>query len=213
MFSIEKLSSYPKDVEDLHLPEHQKIVMFAGRLIDMKGIKHLLAAETIYNNKGDVTTLVLGGGQLEDYVRQAASERQNVYYLGFKEQQEMPAYHRFLSEHHGVFSVPSSSEGLSIVYLETMASGNPIVGCCKRDMGELTFMQPPYAYFVPFGDAASLAQRILQLLEKQFNPHDIRDRMDIYNLHNMFNDVFEVYSQVYKQHYSFVCRNVDIVTP
>jgi len=75
---------YLDDLEMIGNQKDLKLVMYAGRLIPMKGILHLLKAEQIYNKNNDVHTIILGGGECEDTVATAASKRSSITYLGFK---------------------------------------------------------------------------------------------------------------------------------
>ena len=187
---------YPKELQELASGENPKIVMYAGRLIEMKGIKNLLKAEKLYNQKGDVMTVVIGGGELENYVKEIAAKRKNVHYLGFKEQKEMPLYLNFVAEHRGVFTVPSSSEGMSLVYLEAMACGSRVLASCKKDMAEMDFMQRPYARFTEFGDIQELADTITRMFqEKPLARSVIRRHMQKYNLDNFRGNVYELYER------------------
>jgi len=190
--------SYPQELQQL-VTDHSKMVMYAGRLIKMKGIKNLLEAEKIYNRNNDVHTIVIGGGELEDYVKDTAAKRGNVHYLGFKEQKEMPMYLNFIAEHKGIFTVPSSSEGMSLVYLEAMACGARVVASCKKDMADMDFMQRPYARFTEFGDIQELAKTISRMLqEKPLTRRVIRRHMQKYNLTNFRGKVYGLYERFLK---------------
>jgi glycosyltransferase involved in cell wall biosynthesis len=197
VFDIRPSPALPEDLRQLRIGEDEKVVLFAGRLIEMKGIRHLLASEPLYNRHNDVHTIILGGGVLEGTVAQACRDRAMVHYLGFKEYASMPCYYNFAAEHNGVFSVPSASEGMSLAYLEAMACGLPVVACCQDDMGELDFMQEPYASFAEFGDAPDLAEKIVTYLERgRPQRTTIRARAARYNVGVMVDGVFEVYKSV-----------------
>lgn len=197
MFNIISKVPVPTDLQRLNIPKNAPVVMYAGRLIEMKGIRFFLKSQPYFNENRGIYSIILGGGELEDYVRQNVANYPNVYYLGFKEHKEMPYYHNFVSSHHGVFSVPSSSEGLSLVYLEAMACGVRVIGCCKRDMGSLDFMQPPYAVFADFADPVALGHKIKQMLRnKKIIRKKIRQRMIRYNLKNMYQSILQVYKNV-----------------
>gem|GEM_PF-2059798 len=193
--------NYPEELDILLKDDKQKFVMYAGRLIEMKGIKNLLKAEEIYNKNNDVNTVVIGGGELEEYVKNIAKKRNKVVYLGFKEQKEMPIYLNFIAEHDGVFSVPSSSEGMSLVYLEAMACGARVLASCKKDMDGLDFMQEPYASFAKFGDIKGLAGRITMMLaEKSLGRRAIRSNIKKYNLNNFRKRIFKLYEVSFAKH-------------
>lgn len=199
LFKIRKNFPIPQQLADLHLPQNAKMVFFAGRLIEMKGIRYLLEAEKIYNKHQDVYTVIVGGGKLEDLVKKASMSNPFIHYLGFVDQKEMPFYHNFMAQFQTVFCVPSSSEGMSLVYLEAMNSGMCVVACCKKDMGELDFMQSPNAVFAKFANPKSIAECIISLHEKKIVKQDVSRLVKKYNVDNFFNRVLYTYDIVLGQ--------------
>lgn len=193
MFDIRHYESYG-ELDDIFSAAESKIVMYAARLIEMKGIKNLLEAEKIYNKGGDVHTIVIGGGDLEEYIKSECKVRKNIHYLGFKEQTLMPMYLNFTAKNNGVFCVPSSSEGMSLVYLEAMACGTRVVASCKNDMSEMDFMQKPFAEFTEFGNIPELAFTIKGMLDRNtLNRKIIKKNMEKYNLSNFQNNMYSLY--------------------
>jgi len=193
MFRVLKKYKIPPRLQSLDIAPGDKVVFFAGRLIEMKGIRYLLEAEKIYNKKKDIRTIVAGGGQLKDMVMETAKNNNAVNYLGFVENDKMPDYYNFIGKHNAVLCVPSSSEGMSLVYLEAMNCGLPVVACCKTDMGELDFMKKN-ALFAKFGVPADIAEKINYVLN-----HTPRSRDEIsrtvrkYNITNFFNSICKAY--------------------
>jgi glycosyltransferase involved in cell wall biosynthesis len=197
LFNINQDDEVPHQLKKLKIPNDKQIVLYAGRLIEMKGIRHLMNAEPIYNRSGKIHTIILGGGELAEFVKETCKKRAYIHYLGFKEQDEMPLYYNFAAAHNGVFSVPSSSEGLSLAYLEAMACGLRVVACCREDMGDLDFMQEPFATFANFNDSDDLAEKItLMLKEKEIPREKIRSKVEQYNSQNMINEVFSLYLSI-----------------
>ena len=197
LFDVKKDFSIPLDIQTLKIPTDASIVMYAGRLIEMKGISSLLRAELIYNRSKNIHTIILGGGKLEKFIRGICRRRSHVHYLGFKEQQDMPLYYNFTGSRNGVFCVPSSSEGMSLVNLEAMACGIRVVACCKEDMGNLDFMQSPNAVFAEFGNESDIADKITKMLHTMApSRKEIRAKVEKYNPTNMFNYVYNIYSNI-----------------
>lgn len=200
MFKIIHPPNIPDDLSRLNIKDTEKIVMFAGRLIEMKGIRYLLEAEKLYNRQGNIHTIIIGGGNLEELVTKEASKRKNVHYLGFKKNEEVPFYHNYVAERKGIFCVPSRSEGMSLVYLEALACGTRVVGCCKKDMGDLEFMRKPNVYLTEFGNSEYLAETITEVFSQTPLPRqEIRRSVENYNLENMFNLVRRQYEAVLNQ--------------
>lgn len=197
LFDIKFKDEISHQLKDLKISDDKQIVLYAGRLIEMKGIRHLMNAEPLYNKSGKIHTILLGGGELEEHVKETCEKRAYMHYLGFKEQNEMPLYYNFAAAHNGVFSVPSSSEGLSLAYLEAMACGLRVVASCMEDMGDLDFMQEPFAVFAKFNDPEDLAEKIMLILkEKEIPREKIRSKIMNYNSKNMLDATFNIYSSI-----------------
>lgn len=176
-------------------PSRRKTVLFAGRLIAMKGVLDLLEAEHLYNRSGDVRTLIVGGGELGERVEAMAAKRPNVTFVGYLERELMPSLLATVSLGQAVFVVPSSSEGLSVVYLEAMACGLRVVGCASGDMGALDFMQPPFARFCDFGNPEALAVEIGEMLDTSVSREAVSRNVARYTTDRMCMLVFRVYEE------------------
>ncbi|HVY29589.1 MAG TPA: glycosyltransferase family 4 protein [Polyangiaceae bacterium] len=197
-YDIRHDAALSSELASLGIPDEAPLVLFAGRLIEMKGILHLLDAARHYTTRCNAHTIVLGGGALTDQVRQRCAEQSNVHYLGFKTQEELPAYYEYCARRNSVFCVPSRSEGLSLAYLEAMACGMRVMASCFEDMGEMDIMAPPWVSFVPFGDVEGLAQemsRVLGASASDYRQH-IRRRVSGYDKERFIARVHALYDAV-----------------
>ena len=77
----------PKPMRNQFASEHQKIVLFVGRLVNEKGVQVLLdAAPTILQNYPGTQFLVVGTGYFMDELQNKASHlgiSHNVHFLGY----------------------------------------------------------------------------------------------------------------------------------
>ena len=115
----------------LGLPADSKIVLSVGRMVERKGFKYLLEAQSILQSTG--TTLVLGGSgpRLDDLRAMARSLgiSHSVLMPGMIPERELPFYYRAAN----VFALPAiidrngDTESLGLVLVEAMASGLPVV--------------------------------------------------------------------------------------
>jgi glycosyltransferase involved in cell wall biosynthesis len=129
---------FAKSVGRVTTPNHEgrqdKIILFAGRLIDVKGVEHLVKAfPAVLEKQANAKLLVVGSGPCkEDLV--SLSERlhlqEKVVFQDAVSQEELVRYYSMAD----VFVLPSvttdegETEGLGVVLLEAMASGVPVIG-------------------------------------------------------------------------------------
>ena len=111
--------------------KYEKIVCFAGRLTQNKGIDLLLHAAKNYE-KENVLTLVIGHG--EEYKNlidiKEKNELKNVVFLGNQKQNML----RKLYNISDVCVVPSRQEAFGLVALEALACGTPVIATNQGGM-------------------------------------------------------------------------------
>lgn len=100
--------------------------LFIGRLEEEKGVRQTIKA---FNRLGDDSRLlILGSGSLKGFVEGACERNKSIEYLGVKPYDEVPGVHAMAD----VFVLPSIphrlwEEQYGMVFLESMAAGNPII--------------------------------------------------------------------------------------
>ncbi|WP_304809200.1 MULTISPECIES: glycosyltransferase family 4 protein [Erysipelotrichaceae] len=104
----------------------KKVVLFVGRLVEVKGLRYLIEAMKSI----DALLVVVGSGPMRDeYERLATPIRNKVRFLGSKTHEDLKKIYASAD----VFCMPSyttetgEKEGFGLVVLEAMASGLPIV--------------------------------------------------------------------------------------
>ena len=104
----------------------KKVILFVGRLVEIKGIKYLIDAM----RSVDAILVIVGKGPLEkDLKEQAMEQGQKIQFLGPKTHAEL----REIYASADIFAAPSitagdgAQEGFGLVILEAMASGLPVV--------------------------------------------------------------------------------------
>ena len=161
---------YPEqtDREDvlssLNVPYNgEKLVLFAGKLTEFKGVDTLLRAAALYEKEtnGDIVTLLAGNGEKFEYLNNLKDELglKKVYFLGHKSQDEL----RTLYSTADVFAMPSRREPFGLVAIEAMACGLPVVATEEGGLPE--FVKPEVGSLVPVDDEASLSMSIFRELK------------------------------------------------
>ncbi len=144
----------------LGIPTEGRNVLFAGRLVPIKGVDTLLDAVPLLDD--DVNLVVAGAGELADRVRAEAAGRLagRVTFIGPRD--DMPAV---LSACHG-WVLPSRGEGLPLSLLEAMASGLAVVATDVGGIGSVV-RDGVNGVMVPVDDAVGLAEGIGRALKQR----------------------------------------------
>ena len=153
--------------ERLGLPQDAIVVVFSGKLIDIKRPFDLLnAVELLVARRLPVAALYVGDGPLRSELERAVAERhlsERVRFAGFVNQQEIP----LVLECVDILAVPSEKDPHPLVVAESMAVGHAIVasdrvGC----VGPTDAARPGInAVTYPNGDVVALASVLQSLIE------------------------------------------------
>lgn len=123
-------------VENYFGQDGKKVVLFVGRLAEKKGVAYLIEAM----KKIDAVLVIAGDGPLkESLMKQAESQGDKIRFIGAQTHDRLKTMYASAD----VFAAPfitagdGDKEGLSVVILEALASGLPIVACGVGGVGEL----------------------------------------------------------------------------
>ena len=147
-----------------HLPEN-RIVLYAGRIDKDKSIDVLINAIPLVLKKANAHFLLLGGGDLIPKMKKLTEElniERAVTFFGQydHDMEDLPKLYQIAT----VFSIPSAIETQSIVTLEAMASGLPIVSANAGALPELV-KNGKNGYLFPKGDSNKMADSIIKILK------------------------------------------------
>jgi glucose-1-phosphate thymidylyltransferase len=138
------------------------IIVTAGRLVEQKGQSFLIDAFATVKQRHPerhVKLMIFGEGPL----RTELSNQANA--LGLKDTVLLPGVAQ-VADIVGladIFVLPSLWEGLSLMLLEAMAAGNPILGTAISGTSEL-IVDGVNGFLVPPGDSTALAEKLDQLV-------------------------------------------------
>lgn len=148
----------PDRAAPLPIEQRRRYALFAGRLVEEKGIRTLLTA---WRELGDrIPLLVAGDGPLRDLVRDAAADGVAVEHLGWRDPDEVAE----LQRHATLTVVPSEwyEAGPPLVLLDALAAGTPVVCSDLRNISESVVAHDAGRVFRT-GDAASLARTVAEI--------------------------------------------------
>ena len=156
--------------QDMNLPEGAFVVGTTGRLTAVKGHIHLLqAAARILKDRKEIYFVLLGDGELGDYLRKYADEAaiaRNVRFLGWRSDVAT------VLSAFDVFAFPSLNEGMGKAIVEAMAMGKPVIASDVGGIPDLV-VHGENGLLVPPANSEALANAVLDLYE---NP-DKRKKM------------------------------------
>jgi len=141
----------------------EPVVLFAGSLIERKGVRILIEAMALVRHRYPAFNLVLigDGPQRAELESLAASSglAASVRFTGSLAPEEVARWMR-RSE---LFVLPSLEEGQGVAMLEALASGTPCVATSVGGIPDV--LSPEWGALVPPGDPQALASAALDLLE------------------------------------------------
>ena len=199
--------------EQLGRDQCERLVLFVGRIEQIKGIDVLLRALGLLffrhpELRNEVCLLVVGGAldpgddapetekilELRRLVHQHRMEA-NVSFVGSLDQPTLATYYAAAD----VCAVPSLTESFGLVALEAMACGTPVVG--TRVGGLQTLIDDGESgLLVPAGDYQALADAIARVLTdprlRMHLAHGARERAEHYTWQTVGERMEDLYARI-----------------
>ncbi len=143
----------------------RKVVLFVGRLVEVKGVTYLIEAM----KNVDALLIIAGDGPLrEELMQQAEEQKEKIQFIGAKTHDEL----RVIYASADVLVAPSvlasdgGKEGFGLVMIEAMASGIPIVASNSGGIAQL--IQDGYnGLLCEEKNTVQLADNIQKVLENE----------------------------------------------
>jgi D-inositol-3-phosphate glycosyltransferase len=199
--------------EALGRDQCERIVLFVGRIEQIKGIDVLLRALGLLffrrpEFRNDLCLLVVGGAldpnddspetekveELRRLVHQHRMEA-NVSFVGSLDQQRLALFYAAAD----VCAVPSLTESFGLVALEAMACGTPVVGTRVGGL-QMLIEHGESGLLVPAGDYQALAESIAQVLSdhrlRTHLAHGARDRAEHFTWRAVGDKVEALYEKI-----------------
>lgn len=146
----------------LKLQEDCPLLLFVGRLDREKRVGVILKALSLLPGNLPCQFLVAGKGTDQGHLfalQKSLQLKDRVRFLGFVPDENLAALYALST----AFVIASGAELQSIVTLEAMATGKPVIGADALALPELIH-DGENGYLFPYDDAAALADRIQKLL-------------------------------------------------
>lgn len=132
----EKKDIYRKKYRELlKIDENDTVLVYSGRLINIKNVDSLVKAISKLKKK-NITLVIIGGGELEKFIYELSDKLEvNTIITGFISEQEEVFKRYFIGD---IFVLPSVDEPWGLVVNEAMAAGLPVIVSnvcgCSLDM-------------------------------------------------------------------------------
>jgi len=136
--------------------------MYVGRLDGEKHVDELIKALPLVREKVDAQLVIVGSGQLRAQLVELAKREHvydNVVFTGFIKDDDLPKVYAACD----VFCIAGTAELQSIVTMEAMATGKPVVAANAMALPYLVHDGVNGYTFEP-GDIETLAARLIELL-------------------------------------------------
>jgi len=151
-----------------------RVILFVGRLNRLKGLEYLIAAMKKVNERFENARLVIvGDGPLEESCRELSSSHgiaDSVIFKGRVSHTDLPKFYVAAD----VLVLPSFYESFSMVVLEAMASGCPVV--TTRNVQAVMAMGDEASEVISAGDSDAIASSVTAILADEALAADMRGK-------------------------------------
>ena len=152
-------------------------LLFVGRLDKEKCLDTFIRAIAIIQDKVDLHAVIAGKGKEEKKLRELAEElgvSSLITFTGYVPEKDLQNLYKV----GDIFVMPSIAELQSLVTMEAMASGLPIIGADAVALPHLIHNEQNGFLFIP-QDENDLADKLLRLLQDE----KLREKMAAESLH------------------------------
>jgi len=150
----------------LGVPHDAKLILFVGRLIPIKNLPFLIEAFAVAKQQCvDLKLAIVGEGPERDALEKMAAAsgvKHDVVFVGYKEGKKLAEWYSASD----IFALVSLYESFSIVVLEAMASGLPVIASRVGYLRTLV-LSGHNGILVNEGEVAELADAMLELSMNQ----------------------------------------------
>ncbi len=185
--------SMPAARDELNLQRDERILLFVGNFLPVKGLELLLQslALVVERSKSPVRLALIGGGPLESAVRAQAVELKIADRLLFVGRCGAAEVAQWMQAADAV-CLTSHNEGVPNVVLESLSSGR--VPICT-DVGGISEVVEPVLgrrFLIEKREAGAFASAIMDALEHPAPPEELHHSMQRFSWENCANQYLEL---------------------
>jgi teichuronic acid biosynthesis glycosyltransferase TuaC len=193
---LDKLESRKK----LNIPNDKKVIFSLGFLSERKGFNFLIDSVTILTKERKDIICLIGGsdpsglGQIEKKLKKQIQQNgleDVVHLLGLIPENQLVETMNSCD----IFVLPSLSESFGIVILEAMACGKPVISTDNGGSNEIV-TSDEFGFLVQPADSEKLAEKILEALDKKWDPVSIRRHAEEFSWDAIGDQIIEIYRKI-----------------
>jgi 1,2-diacylglycerol 3-alpha-glucosyltransferase len=176
---------------------NKPIILFVGRLDKEKNIDVLIRAGSLLKEKADFHMVIVGQGKEINSLKKLAGKlglSPQTTFTGYLPKEDLP----FIYTTADVFVIPSIAELQSLVTMEAMASGLPIIAADAVALPHLVHNNQNGFLFKP-GDEYDFSEKLLILLQdKKLREAMSKESLEIiqdHDIHKIVKKVEETYKR------------------
>jgi glycosyltransferase involved in cell wall biosynthesis len=158
--------------QKLAIPQNGTILLFVGRLLDLKGVTYLIeAARQLAEKQQEFTLYMVGEGEQRQRYEEAVAEHHlsdHVRFVGSKGHHEIALWMGACD----VFCLPSLREGCPNVVLEALSCGRPVVASRVGGIPDVVCEQS--GVLVEPADSQALCEALYLALRREWEPSEIQ---------------------------------------
>lgn len=180
----------------LEMNNYAKIILFVGRLVEVKGLNYLIEAMGLINqeNEKDTILYIIGEGDDLKYYQQKVTKLKLddcVLFVGTKSRKEMPTWYGACD----LLCLPSIEEGCPNVILEALASGRPVVASKVGGVPEL--INKKNGVLFNRGDILGLRVALNTALETKWDRDEIINTIKGYTWEKVADRFLNLYNKIF----------------
>ena len=185
--------------EKYNLPD-KPVLLYVGRLDPEKRIEEILQAVAVALKKVDFYFVVVGKGARKSALENMALElgiQERVIFTGFVPDNDLPYFYKFSR----CFIIASRAELLSLVTLQAMALGLPVIAVNAGALAELVHDKINGYLFNP-GDTDTTVKGLINIFTEDSRWQKMSEKSLEYSLQHDIYKIVDSFERLYKSFYT-----------
>lgn len=184
--------------KELGINSDNNVILFVGNLKSVKGLDYLIDALSQIPTLNNIRLVIIGEGELKKHLElkiKSYNIQNHIYMLGIKPHSEIAQWMNVSD----LLCLPSLSEGVPNVILESLSCGIPVVASNVGGIPEI-LVSADYGIMVQPGDSKKLCQAIQDCLRKKWNRELIRAYSSKFSWQNNVKELYCEIEDIYARH-------------